>query len=203
MGITEAKKYIRELHEKQADPFLWPDFLTGLPGKAAIISRVEKVFPQLGRFAVGYVRIANIQPYIIKYGPERHADIIQWAAAILKTSCEKCRNCFVGTLNTHDFIVICESKEILKHINEASALFRRKALSYYREEDVRKKSVMSFRGNGGMVTLGLVKLVSIIVDKKVTVPRGDLVQAMGRLCDRAEREGQDVVFFNDAGQGRR
>jgi GGDEF domain-containing protein len=198
MGIAEAKRYIRELHEKQADPFLWPDFLTGLPGKAAIISRLEEIFPELGRYAVAYVRIANIQPYIIKYGPEKHADIIQWAAAILKTSCEKCRKCFVGTLSTHDFIVVCEAKEILKHIKEASVLFRRKMQTYYREEDIKKKSVLSFRSDGGRVTIGLVKLVSVIADGKVTVPRGDLVQTMGRLCDRAEREGNEVVYIPEA-----
>ncbi len=39
MGLAEAKKYIQELHKKQSDPFLWPDYLTGLPDKAAIIKK--------------------------------------------------------------------------------------------------------------------------------------------------------------------
>jgi len=197
MGITDAKKYIRELHEKQADPFLWPDYLTGLPGKAAIIAKLAEVFPVLGRYSVAYVRIANIRPYIIKYGPEKHAEIIQWAAAILKTTCEKCRGCFVGTLNTHDFIVICETKNMTKHLKEAAALFSKKILSYYRDEDIRKGTLLSFKGDGGKVTIGLVKLVAVIADQQPSVPRQDLIQSMGRICDAAERRGDDVVYTDE------
>jgi hypothetical protein len=99
MVTSEAKKYIQDLHKKQKNPFLWPDYLTGLPDKAAIIKIMDEVFPKLGEYSIAYVRIANIQPYLIKYGPDRHAEIIQWAAAILKTSSDKRPNSFVGTLS--------------------------------------------------------------------------------------------------------
>jgi GGDEF domain-containing protein len=99
VGIAEAKKYIADLRKRQENPYLWPDFLTGLPEKPAIISNLQKVYPKLGEFAIAYIRIANIHPYLIKYGPDKHAEIIQWAAAILKTSCDLCQSCFVGTVS--------------------------------------------------------------------------------------------------------
>src|SRR5574340_253924 len=126
MGLTEAKKYIQDLHKKQSNPFLWPDYLTGLPDKAAIIKKVDEVSPKLGDYSLVYVRIANIHPYLLKYGPEKHAEIIQWAAAILKTTAEKCPQSFVGTLNTHDFIATCRTKNMVKLFDEAREMFRKK-----------------------------------------------------------------------------
>ncbi|MDA8431488.1 MAG: hypothetical protein M0Z60_00830, partial [Nitrospiraceae bacterium] len=118
MGITEAKHYIQELHKRQENPYLWPDFLTGLPDKGAIIRNLDTVYPNLGRYSIAYVRIGNIHPYLVKYGPDRHADIIQWAAAILKTTCDKCSKCFVGTMSTHDFVITCQTKGMAGHLKE-------------------------------------------------------------------------------------
>ena len=42
MGFKEAKKYISELHKKQDDPYLWPDYLTGLPDKNAIVQKNKR-----------------------------------------------------------------------------------------------------------------------------------------------------------------
>ena len=68
MGLTVAKDYIKELHKRQENPYLWPDYLTGLPDKAAIIHRLAEVYPRLGRYAIAYVRVANVHPYLLKYG---------------------------------------------------------------------------------------------------------------------------------------
>ena len=127
MGLTEAKKYIQDLRKRQSNPFLWPDYLTGLPDKSAIIKKMDEVFPKLGDYSVAYLRIDNIQPYLLKYGPHKHAEIIQWAAAILKTNSDKCPNSFVGILNTHDFIAICETKNMVKAIEGVREIFRKKA----------------------------------------------------------------------------
>jgi hypothetical protein len=62
VGVAEARRYIEELHKKQENPYLWPDFLTGLPDKAAIINKLEDVFPKLGGLSIAYVRIINIHP---------------------------------------------------------------------------------------------------------------------------------------------
>src|SRR5512135_658244 len=148
MGIADARKYIQELHKRQENPYLWPDFLTGLPDKGAIIKNLDAVYPKLGRYAVAYVRIANIQPYLVKYGPDKHADIIQWAAAILKTTCEKCSRCFVGTISTHDFILSCETRNMVKHFKEAEKAFTKKMEAFYTKEDLASRTVLSFSRNG-------------------------------------------------------
>ncbi len=197
MGVTEAKKYIEDLHRKQANPYLWPDYLTGLPDKAAILKKLEEVFPRLGKLSVAYVRLADIHPYLIKYGPDRHAEVIQWAAAILKTTCERCKNCFVGTLNTHDFIVMCETPNMAKHLKEAARTFSKKAEHYYSKKDLKSRTVMSFNRNGKKVNIGLMKLVSAIAESKLPVEKKNLLQHMGRVCERMEMEsgGDGIVVM--------
>jgi GGDEF domain-containing protein len=197
MGITEAKKYIQELHKRQDNPYLWPDFLTGLPDKAAIIKRLGEVYPNIGRYAVAYVRIANIHPYLIKYGPDRHAEIIQWAAAILKTTCEKCSKCFVGTVSTHDFVVMCETKNMVRHFREATGTFKKKMETFYTKEDLERKTTLSFNRNGERVNIGLMGLKAVIADKKLNIKKSHLLQDMGRVCEGIEGTGEDIVVMSD------
>lgn len=197
MGITEAKKYIQKLHKKQNNPYLWPDFLTGLPDKAAIIKKLETVFPQLGKYSIAYVRISNIHPYLIKYGPDRHAEIIQWAAAILSTTSSRCVNSFVGTLSTHDFIVMCNAKNVPKLLKEASKAFSKKIEDYYSKEDRKSRTTLSFKRNGEEVKVGLMKFIAVIADKKIQIRRSHLIQDMGRVCESLEGTDSDMILMTD------
>ncbi len=197
MGLLEARKYIQQLHKRQSDPFLWPDFLTGLPDKAAILKKLEEVYPNLGKFSIVYVRIANIHSYLIKYGPNHHADIIQWAAAILKTSVARCKHGFVGTLNTHDFMVMCESRKMVKLMDEATELFERQMRKYYSAKDLKNRTTLSFIKNEGTnIRVGLMKLVYVVADKKLSVERGDLILNMADICDAVEGSGEAMMVLN-------
>ncbi len=198
MGLTEAKKYIQHLHRKQDNPYLWPDYLTGLPDKSAIIKKLESVYPKLGSYAIAYVRIANIHPYLIKYGPDRHAEIIQWAAAILHTTSQKCKDSFVGTLSTHDFIMMCRTKNLMQIINEARKTFNKKIESFYTKKDLRKRTTLSFKKNGGeKVDIGLVTLISVIADSKLPTKRSHIIQDLGKICQAIEGTGEDVVVMTE------
>jgi len=199
MGLTEAKKYILDLRKKQNNPFLWPDYLTGLPEKAAIIKKMDEVFPKLGEYSVVYLRIDNIQPYLLKYGPAKHAEIIQWAAAILKTTFDKCPNSFAGTLNTHDFIAICETKNSVNLIDGAREIFRKKTSAYYSKKDLAKGVTLSFdRNDGKKVNLGLMKFIAVVADRKLRVKRSRLILDMARICDTLEGAEEDIaVMSND------
>lgn len=201
MGISEAKKYIQDLHKRQENPYLWPDFLTGLPDKAAIIKRLEEIYPDIGRYSVAYVRIANIHPYLIKYGPDRHAEIIQWAAAILKTTCEKCSKCFVGTMNTHDFVIMCETKNMIKHFREAARTFNKKVEAYYTREDQASKTTLSFNRDGEKINIGLMALKAVIADRKLSIKKSHLLQDMGKTCESLERTEEDIVVMSDPSAG--
>ena len=198
MGLTEAKKYIQDLRKKQSDPFLWPDYLTGLPDKSAIIKKIEEVFSKLGEYSVVYLRIDNIQPYLIKYGPAKHAEIIQWAAAVLKTSSDKFPNSFVGRLNTHDFIVICETKNMVTLIEVAHEIFRKKAAAYYSQKDLAKGVTLSFdRNDGKKVSLGLMKFVAVVVNSKLRLKRSSLIPDMARICDAIAGTEEDIVVMSN------
>ena len=196
MGIAEAKKYIQELHKRQENPYLWPDYLTGLPDKSAIIKRFEEVYPKIGQYAIAYVRIANIHPYLIKYGPDKHAEIIQWAAAILKTTCEKCSKCFVGTVSTHDFIIMCETRNMVKHVREAARTFNKKMEVFYNREDLSSKTTLSFRRNGEKINIGLMRLKAVIADRKLSIKKSHLLQDMGKACHGMEGTEEEIVVMN-------
>ena len=198
MGLTEAKKYIQDLHKKQSNPFLWPDYLTGLPDKSAIIKKMYEFFPKLGEYSIVYLRIDNIQPYLLKYGPAKHAEIIQWAAGILKTTSEKFSDSFVGTLSTHDFIAICGKDNMVKLLEEAREIFRKKASTYYSQKDLAKGVTLSFdRNDGKKVNLGLMKFIAVVADKKLRVKRSRLILDMARICDALEGTEEDTVFMNN------
>ncbi|MDA8083684.1 MAG: hypothetical protein M0024_08525 [Nitrospiraceae bacterium] len=197
MTIPEAKKYIQELRKRQDNPYLWPDYLTGLPDKAAIIRTLDAVYPKIGQYAVVYLRIANIHPYLIKYGPDKHAEIIQWAAAILKTACDQCPGCFVGTVSTHDFMIMCRTKNIAKHMKSALATFNRKMHSYYVKEDLKSRTTLSFSRNGDLVRVGLMRMVAVVADSRPRVDKSLLIREMGRACDQVESGDKDVVFFSE------
>jgi GGDEF domain-containing protein len=197
MGIADAKRYIQELHKRQENPDLWPDFLTGLPDKGAIIKNLDAIYPELGRYAVAYVRIGNIHPYLVKYGPDKHADIIQWAAAILKTTCDKCSRCFVGTMSTHDFVITCATKGMTRHIKDAGRIFRKKIETFYAKEDLSSGTTLSFQRNGKKVNIGLMSLKAVIADEKLGIEKSHLLQEMGKACESIEGSDEDIVRMSD------
>jgi len=192
MSLAEAKKYIQDLHKRQDNPYLWPDYLTGLPEKAAIIRKLEEVYPRLGKYTIAYIRIANIHPYLIKYGPNRHAEIIQWAAAILKTACDECKGCFVGTASTHDFVVMCQTENMTGHMKNVQKMFNKKMLGFYTKEDCEAGTTLSFSRKGEIVRVGLIKLIAVVVNQKPSVEKSLLIRTMGRACEELESGGGDM-----------
>jgi|MudIll2142460700_1097286.scaffolds.fasta_scaffold24174_2 GGDEF domain-containing protein len=198
MGLVEAKKYIQDLHKKQNNPYLWPDYLTGLPDKSAIIKEMDEVFPTAGEYSISYIRIANIQPYLLKYGPDKHAEIIQWAAAILKTTYDKCPHSFIGAFNTHDFVGMCKTKNMVKLFEEAQEMFRKKAAAYYSKNDLAKGITLSFDKNDGeKVSRGLMKLIAVVADKKLKVKKSQLIRNMTRICEAIEGTKDEIVVMNN------
>ena len=188
MGLPEVNKYIKELRRKQSDPGNWPDYLTGLPGKSAILHELDKIYPKLGRNSVAYVRIANIYPYLIKYGYSHHADLIEWSAAILKTTAEGLdEGSFVGTIGTHDYIVISKQSEMDGILKKSQELFEKKARACYSPEDRKKGVILSFEAGGKTMRVGLMKLIYAATDKKINLPRIDILPYLSGLCSRLEQ----------------
>jgi hypothetical protein len=197
MGLREAKRYIKGLHKRQRNPYYWPNYLTGLPDKAAIIKKLDGILPKLGKHAVSYVRIANVHPYLIKYGSSKHAEIIEWAAAILKTTADKCKGGFVGTITTHGFVVICDAKNIDPLLKEAADLFKRKTSNFYSKDDCKKKSILSFVRDGKKVDVGLMKLISATADRRFDIKSSHLLHALGSACTRLEESGGDSIRLTE------
>jgi GGDEF domain-containing protein len=196
MGLSEARKYIADLRKRQNNPYLWPDYLTGLPDKSAILRKLEEIYPRIGRYSAAYVRIFNIQSYLIKYGANRHADIIQWAAAILKTSADSRKNGFVGTLGTHDFMVICECSDMHKLMEQSAILFRKRIADFYSKDDIKRQETLSFKkSDGKAISIGLMKLVCVIADRKLPVKKSDLIINMARVCDAMDSSDDEMVVM--------
>jgi GGDEF domain-containing protein len=186
MSINEAKKYISELHRKQKNPYLWPNFLTGLPDVGAIINKINEVYPKLSRYSISYIRIANIHPYLIKYGSGRHSEIIQWAAAILKTTADK-HGAFVGAFGTHNFVAICKKKDAAEILSEASKTFQKKAKTFYSKEDIKKKTPLSFTREGRRINIGFMQFIASTIEGESEIPKENLLQHLGAICTELER----------------
>ncbi len=192
MGLREAKKYIDALHKKQGNPYLWPDFLTGLPDRAAVLKKLYSIYPRLGNYSVAYIKIANIHPYILKYGYDRHAETIQWAAAILKTLSSEIKGSFVGTVGTHDFVFISKTNSIDDILKKANSLFKRKTLSFYSKDDKKRGYVLSFkRADGKNVKIGFMKFVTVLLKRPANIEKMQLIPTLSQLCTKIEDEGQD------------
>lgn len=188
VGLPEVNKYIKDLRRKQNDPGNWPDYLTGLPGKSAILHELDKVYPKLGRYTVAYVRITNIYPYLIKYGYSHHADLIEWAAAILKTTAEALdESAFVGTVSAHDYIVISKPSKVDEILKQSQDLFSKKANACYTAEDRKKGVILAFETGGKLVSVGLMKLIHATTDKKINLTKIDILPYLSGLCSRMEK----------------
>ena len=180
MGIREARKYITELHKKQADPLQWPDFVTGLPDSGAVLREIEKT--SLGRNALVYFRIGNVEPYLAKYGTGRHSEIIEWAAAIIKASADKYDG-FVGTVGMHEFLSICRSSACEDFASEVGKLFAKQALEFYKKADIKKGSVLSFSPKKGQkVEFGLMGLDYCVADRDMKGPRSEFITRLRQHC---------------------
>jgi len=186
MGILEAKKYLSELKRKQEKPELWPDFLTGLPDKSTTLKKVGEAMGKRVKPAVLYIRIADVEPYLVKYGSTHHIEVVKWAAAILKTTAEKYHG-LVGVSDTHDFIAILKKKDAGAFIDEVSRTFDHKVKSFYNEEDLRRKSVLSFQGNGGQVSVGLMRFVCASSEDVLPITPEKLIPALARSARTAEK----------------
>lgn len=180
MGIREAQKYINQHRKIQADPLNWPDFMTGLPDRAAVQQMIEKFYPKLKTHCISYICIENIQPYLVKYGSKNHVDIIQWAAGLLKTYADK-YNGFVGILDTHNFVVICKKSDFDNLIKAASASFQKKVSEFYSDKDLKNGYVLSFSRDGEEVQMGLMDL-KYRSTNGMDIPKERILPELERSC---------------------
>ncbi len=182
MGLRIARKYITDLHIKQANPHLWSDYMTGMPDRAATICKLNEIYEKFGRNAVVYFHIDNIEPYLVKYGTERHVEIIEWAAAILRTTMDNFGG-FVGTVGTHEFIAVCRSSASKEYVDEAVKAFRMRAKDFYKPSDLKEGVVMSFSTNSGeKVRLGLMDLKHYTTDNNCDVPMDKFLAHLKHSC---------------------
>lgn len=177
MSIAIARKYINELHKRQSNPYLWPDFLTGLPDKTAVMRKVAETLPKLSQKCIVVVRIAEIEPYMVKYGTDRHAEIIQWAAAILKTSADHFGG-FVGVFDIHEFVAIIRKDKTQAFIQEAQGMFEKKSRAFYSNEDRRAKTVISFKESDRQIKMGLMRFEARSSEDLPPMPSAEVLPAL-------------------------
>lgn len=187
MGLNDAKRYISDLMKKQSDPYQWPDFLTGLPDRAAINAKLKEIYPRIEYHCVFYFRIKNIHPYLAKYGTKSHVEIIQWAAAILKTNSDKVGG-FVGTINTHDFVAICKKTECEDFELSVRNEFQKKARGFYNETDIKNGAVISFANGSNVHKVGLMSFAYASTIEMDTLPIELVIPTLEKRCTAREKE---------------
>ena len=71
-------------------------------------------------------------------------------------------------------------------IKEATEIFRKKAESFYPDDERKKGIVFSFQRDGDQVDVGLMSFVSVTVNKKVEISEDNLIPYLQNLCTQAE-----------------
>lgn len=186
MGLKEAKAYIKKLHKLQDNPDNWPDYLTGLPDGAAVMKKIDGIYDKLGKYAVSYVKISNINPYVIKYGTSSHAEIIQWAAAFLKTTASEYKETFVGAVGTHEFVVVSRTEDTGELIEKARNLFAGKIKRYYAKSDLEKKYILPFKNNKETVNIGFMDLSYSSINRPDDIEKHNIIPYLARLSRESE-----------------
>lgn len=181
MGLREAKDYISKLHKRQKNPYNWPDYLTGLPDRAAVLKKVDDIYSSLGKYSIAYVKIGNVHPFLLKYGDASHAVIIQWAAAILKTTASAFKGSFVGAVGTHEFVVIARAFDMNQLLDKSRKLFIKKMKGYYSASDVERNYIFSFTRDGNKINVGFMDLVYVILEEP-RVKRFNVIPYLAQLC---------------------
>lgn len=155
--------------------------MTGLPERAAIQIMADKYYSKLKTHCISYISIENIQPYLVKYGSKNHVDIIQWTAAILKTTADK-YEAFIGVLDPHDFVLICKNSDFDNLIKDAVNTFDKKARTFYTEKDLKNGHVLSFSREGQNVKMGLMRLKYCSTRDSGKLPKARLLLELERSC---------------------
>ena len=185
MGLREAKDYIKKLHKLQDNPYNWPDYLTGLPDRAAVIKKIDDVYEKLDKYSIAYVKISNVHPYLLKYGDSKHAEVIQWAAAILKTTASEFKGAFIGAVGTHEFAVVSKSRDIRTLIKKARNLFIKKTREHYSEADLERNYIFSFTRDGTKVYVGFMDFAYEMLEQP-KVEKYNVIPYLAQLCDDCE-----------------
>ncbi len=185
MGLRAAQEYIAKLHKLQDNPYNWPDYLTGLPDRAAVLKKIDEVYDKLDRYSIAYVRIMNVHPYILKYGDSNHAEIIQWAAALLKTIAAPFKGAFVGAAGTHEFAVVAKAKDMKALLSKSRKLFVKKTRTFYSDSDLERDYVFSFTRDGEKVHVGFMDLVHVTLEEP-RVERYNVIPYLAQLCGEVE-----------------
>jgi len=196
MSLTRAKDYIKDLRRRQTNPFLWPDYLTGLPDKAAVLHFLDEIYPKLGTYSIAYLRITNVDPYLVKYGSDRHAEIVQWAAAILKTVADELgRKNFVGALKTHDFVLMAKTERMEPILKKAIPMFSRQIRKFYTEDDRNRGYLVSFRRNRHEIRIGLMGLIYVMTSSAYGIPQSILLPTLDDQCSSLETSGDQALLI--------
>ena len=185
MSAKNAQKYITELHKRQRDLSAWPDFLTGLPDRYAVLRAIDDAYARLQMKSISYLRIANIHPYLLKYGTDRHIPIIEWCAAILKVTADK-YGFFVGAYDTHDFVAIGDRVKTEAFLSEVTAEFGKKALTFYSKDDSERRHFLSFKRGAEQVNIGHMKLIYSTVGGSSGLPKAQMVLYLSSMCAESE-----------------
>jgi hypothetical protein len=121
----------------------------------------------------------------LKYGDSKHAELIQWAAAILKTTASEYKGAFVGAVGTHEFTIVSKTKDMRNLIRKARNLFIKKTKEYYADADLERNYIFSFTRDGTKVYVGFMDLIYEILEQP-NVEKFNVIPYLAQLCVECE-----------------
>jgi len=171
LQLRVALNFHRNEERIQANP------LSKLPGNIAIDKEIRKRIEQNQEFSVCYIDIDNFKAFNDSYGFNRGDDVLlQTSNIIRRTANHLSRDAevFVGHIGGDDFLVILKPKYDHVFAHACIKEFDRIILTYYKQEDLTRGSLMvkNRKGRAFKVPLMSLSIASISNEtRKLESPR--------------------------------
>lgn len=143
--------------------------LTHLPGNTSIMEEIDSAIREKRAFAMGYADLDQFKAYNDIYGFERGDEIIRETARVLIKNVREFGgpNTFVGHIGGDDFVFLADDKDCDKISKEIVEDFKKRAPSFYNEEDAKQGYIMAKNRQGDQQKFDLIG-ISIGIVSNVT-----------------------------------
>ncbi|MDB5805373.1 MAG: hypothetical protein JWN73_2695 [Betaproteobacteria bacterium] len=135
VGVCSGQTLLRELSELQVKAARYANPLTLLPGNVPITQHIERLLDSELGFCVCHADLDNFKPFNDLYGYRRGDDMIQLVGRLLGEVADS-HGDLVGHVGGDDLIVVFQSEDWEKRINDALTRFAAERMELFSADDI-------------------------------------------------------------------
>lgn len=133
-GMGTGHDLMRLIREMQLSAARYANPLTGLPGNVPISEEVQRLLDGGNQFVVAYVDLDHFKPFNDQYGYGAGDDLIRELGRLLQSQLDPALD-FVGHIGGDDFVLLLQSCNWHKRLQQIISLFDLQVLSFFSTDD--------------------------------------------------------------------